>query len=51
MGLEINEQKTKVMIQTCGHYNLGQNVTAEDHNFDGMDSLAYLGSILARAEN
>jgi hypothetical protein len=51
IGLEINEHKTNVMIKACGHYKLGQNVTAEGQNFEGMDRFAYLGSILARVAN
>jgi hypothetical protein len=51
IGLEIYEHKTTVMVKACVHYKLGQNVTAEGHNFEGMDGFAYLGSILARVTN
>jgi hypothetical protein len=47
----MNGHKTEVMTKTCGNYRLGQNVTAEGHNFDGMDGFEYLGLKLARVAN
>lgn len=47
MGLEVNEDKTKVMVcypEKSRDPDLGQNLMIGDHNFEVVNSFKYLGS-------
>lgn len=45
IGLVVNEQKTKLMVQSKKRKNqIGQNITIGDYNFEVVDNFSYLGS-------
>lgn len=53
MGLHVNEQKTKFMAATKNQRvrDIGQNITINDHNFEGVREFEYLGATITVDNN
>jgi hypothetical protein len=52
MGLRINEDKTKyVKMSPAQARRYRQNLIIGDFNFEGVDSLTYLGSVVNNEKN
>lgn len=47
VGLIINEDKIKFMVQIRRRNRLGQNVNIGDHNFEVVNNFSYLDSVLS----
>lgn len=49
IGLNINEEKTKVMQQSrAGRFRIGRNITIDEHNLEVVDKTVYLGSTITK---
>lgn len=49
IGLNINEEKTKVMQQSrAGRLRMGRNITIDEHNLEVVDKAVYLGSTITK---